>query len=155
MRTTLLACLCLGLASLAVAQDKVDVKWHCAPVTTQQKFDVGDMPGHAMGVAQGTCTATSSSLGEKSGAWTETQNLWPKKAATHGTFVVTTDNGDKIYYAYTGDQNLTAMTGVNKFKVAGGTGKYKSAKGEGSCPGTFNKDGSSDWTCSGTFSQGQ
>lgn len=155
MRKALLVAVCLGCASLAVAQDKIDTKWHCATPTTDQKLDVGDMPGHTMAVAQGACTATTSSMGEKSGAWSETANSWPKKESNRGLFVVTTDSGDKIYYAYTGEHNLTAMTGLNKFTVAGGTGKYKSAKGSGSCPGTLNKDGSSDWTCTGTFSAGQ
>jgi hypothetical protein len=63
------------------------------------------------------------------------------------------DNGDMAHYTYegSGPTDITKPA-TNKWKILGGTGKHKGMKGSGSCSGTRNQDGSSDWTCTGTYS---
>ena len=61
-----------------MAQNKVDTKWHCPKPSAQQKFDVGDVPGHSYMILQGTCNATASDSGfaEKTDDYTEFQEIW-------------------------------------------------------------------------------
>jgi len=74
----------------------------------------------------------------------------------HGSFNVTMDNGDKVYYTYEESRSTDiAKPGSNKWQIHGGTGKYKGIKGSGTCAGTFSADGSSDWACTGTYSIGK
>ncbi len=141
----------LVFASAAMAQEKGETKWHCNKPTAEQKYDVGDVAGHAYALSQGTCEATSSTMGEKSGAYTEFQEQWKASGTNHGRFIVTMDDGGKTYYTYQGTVNPAKKSAANKWKIVGGTGKHKGATGAGSCTGTMNDDGSSDWECSGTM----
>ncbi len=151
MRKTLGVAVCLLLlASASMAQNKLQSKWHCKPAT-EQKYEVGDVPDHAYLIAQGTCTATSSNVGEKSGAWTEFQETRKSSYTNHGRMNVTLDNGDKTYYTYEGSGDLAKKSATNKWKIVNGTGKHKDAKGSGSCSGKLNDDGSSDWDCTGAM----
>ena len=64
-------------------------------------------------------------------------------------------NGDKIYFTYqpTGtSKNGVMQSGSNKWQATGGTGKFKGIKGNGACSGKGNADGSTNWTCTGTYS---
>jgi hypothetical protein len=140
----------LVVSSAALAQDKIEGKWHCKP-TGQQKYDVGDQPDHIFGIAKGTCDATGNSLNEKSGAWTETSEVTKTTAISHGRFIATTDSGDKIFYTYEVTSSLAKKTGTNKLRITSGTGKYKGIKGSVSCDGTFDDDRNSDWNCTGTY----
>jgi hypothetical protein len=147
----------LLLGSAAMAQGKIDTKWHCSKASAQQKMDVGDMPGHFYAVAQGTCDATSSDPGfaEKTGAWTEYEDNTKASMTSHGQLMVTMDDGDKVHYSYT----VTAPADTTKpmsikWSIVSGTGKQKGIKGSGTCSGTANADGSSDWTCTGTYAAG-
>jgi hypothetical protein len=147
----------LMLGSAAMAQGKIDTKWHCDKPTTDNKVDVGDMAGHTYGIAQGTCTATSSSKGfaEKSGSYTEFQDSGKMSMSSHGHFMVTMDNSDMLHYSYVGKGSSDMKKPMsNTWTIVGGTGKHKGIKGSGSCTGMGNADGSSDWTCSGTYSMG-
>jgi hypothetical protein len=152
-----IACSLVLFGSAAMAQGKIDDKWHCAKPTAQQKMDVGDMPDHSYGIAQGACDATSSdpSFAEKSGAYTESQEMWKTTVSVKGHFMVTMDNGDKIHYSYTGSGSTDATKPMsNKWNIVSGTGKHKGIKGSGTCSGTSNADGSSDWACTGTYTMG-
>lgn len=53
----------LVFGSAAMAQSKVDTKWHCPKQSADHNFDVGDVPDHSYMIAQGTCDATSSDSG--------------------------------------------------------------------------------------------
>jgi hypothetical protein len=152
MRKQLFVAFCLLVfASVAMAQ-KLDTKWHCANPTATHKFDVGDEPDHNYTIAQGACTATTSTSGDKSGAYTEFQEVWKTSYTNHGRFTVTLENGDMAYYTYegSGPADITKPA-ANKWKILKGTGKHKGMKGSGSCSGTRNADGSSDWACTGTY----
>lgn len=152
MRKLLLLAFCLVFGSAAMAE-KIDTKWHCATPTANHKFDVGDEPDHAYSLGQGGCTATTTVSGEKSGAYTEFQEVWKASYTNHGRFNVTMDNGDMVYYTYEGSGPADiSKPAMNKWKILSGTGKHKGMKGSGGCSGTRNADGSSDWTCTGTYS---
>ncbi len=158
MRKLVLVALSLLVSgSVAMAQSKVDTKWHCPKATTENKLDVGDAPDHVYWIGQGTCEATSSEgdLKEKSGQYTEFHDQWKASFNFHGYYNATTDNGDKVNYTYGG----TAFTdptkpASNKWKIVGGTGKHKGIKGSGTCSGKAAADGSYDWECTGNYSMG-
>lgn len=137
----------LALASFALSQTAAETKWHCDKPTTQNQLDLPDGSGHQYVIAQGNCTATSSTMGEKTGQFTEFQDASKTTFSNHGRFVATTENGDKAYYNYQGTGDLAKKTAANKWKVTGGTGKFKSGGPSGSCKGTLSDDGGSDWTC--------
>lgn len=63
--------------------------------------------------------------------------------------IVTMANGDKTYYVYEGGGDTAKKSASIKWKIAGGTGKYKATKASGSCMGSFNDDGTSDFVCTG------
>jgi len=159
MRKPFVVALCvLGFGSVVVAQSKIDTKWHCEKPSGLYKFDVGDVPDHSYLILQGTCNATASdsNFAEKTGAYTEFQEVWKASMTFHGRFNVTMDNADKVFYTYEGSGS-TANNNLppNKWKIASGTGKYKGIKGMGNCSGKQNTDQSSDWTCTGTYSMGK
>ncbi len=159
MRKFLLVVFSLLLfASAAMAQGKVDTKWHCSKPATEHKLNVGDMPDHTYSIIQGTCSATASDSGfaEKTGEYTEFQETWKASMSGHGRFNVTMDNGDKVYYTYeTSAPTDITKPASNKWTIHSGTGKHKGSKGSGTCSGKNSADGSSDWACTGTYSMGK
>ena len=157
MRKLLLVAFSLLVSvSVAMAQSKVDTKWHCSKATTEYKLDVGDVPDHLYWIGQGTCDATSSSgdVKDKAGTFTEFHDAWKASFKFHGYFIATTDSGDKVHYMYEGSTpTVTTNPMSNKWKIVGGTGKHKGIKGSGTCSGKASADGSSfDWECTGTYS---
>lgn len=153
MRKQLFVAFCLLVFMSAAMAQKVDTKWHCATPSANHNFAVGDEPDHNYVIAQGACTATTSGTGEKSGSYTEFQEVWKASFTNHGRFNVTMDNGDMAYYTYEGSGSADiTKPATNKWKILSGTGKHKGMKGSGSCSGTRNQDGSSDWSCTGTYS---
>ena len=148
----------LLFASAAMAQGKIDTKWHCSKPATEHKLNVGDMPDHTYGIMQGTCNATTSDSGfaEKTGEYTEFDETWKASMKGHGNFNVTMDNGDKLYYTYeTSAPTDITKPASNKWKIVSGTGKHKGIKASGTCSGKNNADQSSDWACTGTYSTGK
>ena len=152
MRNLLLVAFCLLLFGTVMMGQTIDTKWHCTKPAENPMLKVGDVPDHSYALAQGTCDAKSSGAGEKSGAWTEFQEIWKTSFASHGRFNVTMDDGGMVYYTYeySGKNDDKQLT--NKWKIVSGTGKHKGVKGSGTCSGTRNDDGSSDWECTGTTS---
>ena len=143
------------LMSAAIAQEKINTKWHCPNVSASHELQVGDVPEHSYVILQGTCSAVSSTGGihEKDVSYTEFVESWKESNKFFGRWNVTTDGGDKIFYTYggaetSGSKELT----VDKWKISGGTGKYKAIKGSGTCTGRVHDDGSSDWECAGQYS---
>ena len=153
MRKQFFVALCLFVFASAAMAQKIDTKWHCVTPTATHQLNVGDEPDHSYVIAQGGCTATATVSGEKSGAYTEFQELWKASYTNHGRFNVTMDNGDMVYYTYegSGPTDITKPA-ANKFKIVRGTGTHKGMKGSGSCSGTRHDDGSSDWACTGSYS---
>jgi hypothetical protein len=158
MRKLMLVVLSLAVfCSVAMAQSKIDTKWHCPKATTEHKLDVGDAPDHSNWIGQGACEATASEgpFKEKSGAWTEFRDVWKASFNFHGYYTVNMDNGDKVHYTYEGSASTDMAKPVsNKWKIVGGTGKYKGIKGSGTCSGKVTADESNDLRCTGTYSMG-
>jgi hypothetical protein len=156
MRKLLLVVLAfLVSGSVAMAQSKIDTKWHCTKATAEHKFDVGDAPDHIYWIGQGGCEATASNgdLKEKSGNFTEFHDAWKASFNFHGYYNANMDNGDKVTYTYEGTSSTDPTKPVaNKWKIVGGTGKHKGIKGSGACSGKPNGDGSYDYECKGTYS---
>jgi len=153
-----LACSLLVFGSATMAQNKVDTKWHCLKESVSHKLDVGDIPDHSYMILQGTCsvTASDSRFVEKTGAYTEFQEIWKTSFSWHGRFNVTMDNGDKVYWTYEGSASTDITKPFSeKYKILSGTGKYKGIKGSGTCSVKLNTDGSGDTECTGTYSIGK
>jgi hypothetical protein len=157
MRKLSLVALCLFvLAAVAMAQEKMETKWNCSKPSDSHSFDVGDVPNHSYVILQGSCTATSSNTGEKTGAYTEFQEVWKDRFTNHGRFTATTDSGDKLYYVYEGAGSADTKKPVtNKWKIVDASGKHKGMKASGGCTGNRHDDSSSDWTCTGAWSAGK
>ena len=153
----LIGCSVLLLASLSLAQDKLESKWNCGKASDEHSIDVGDKAGHVYGVSKATCTATKSEIGgtkEKEGIGTQFNETTGNMTTWHGVFVTTAESGDKIHYHYTGkgmmkDGKFTS--GTNKWTMMGGTGKFAKAKGEGTCAGKGDGADGATWECTGTY----
>jgi hypothetical protein len=153
MRTSWFVVFCLLVLGPAAMAEKIDTKWHCDKPTSNPTLEVGDVAGHSFALGQGTCTATASKSGEKTGAFTEFDELRKESFTGHGRFNVTMDNGDMVYYTYeTSAPTDISKPASNKWKIVSGTGAHKGIKGSGRCSGTRHQDGSGDWTCTGTYS---
>lgn len=149
MRRALFVALCLGIfGSIGAAQAKVDVKWHCGKPTAEKAIDIGDVPGHAYAVAQGTCEASGSNIGEKSGVFTEVQEIWKASFSSRGRFIVTLDSGDKVFYTYEAKGDPVKKTVEENWTIVGDTRKHRGTSAKGTCMGKLNDDGTSDWECS-------
>jgi len=150
MRKLLWGGFCLLFLGTVVMAQKVDSKWHCSPSGDSPSMKVGDVADHVYALAQGTCEATSSTGGEKSGAWTEFQERWKTSYSLHGRFNVTMADGGMVYYTYERAGKPDEKKMLNKWKIVSGTGKHKGITGSGSCTGMWNQDGSADFHCTGT-----
>jgi hypothetical protein len=160
MRKLLLlgGCLLL-LASVSLAKDKLVSQWSCGKPSEAHSIDVGDAANHTYAVTKTTCTASKGEVGgvkDKEGVGTQFNEGMGDTTTWHGVFVTTSENGDKITYAYSSvgkgmlkDGQL--QSGNNKWSMVGGTGKFASAKGEGTCTGKGNADGTVTWDCTGTY----
>jgi hypothetical protein len=145
-------------ASVGLAQNKIETKWNCAKPSAEHKLDIGDAPDHSFAITQGACTAASSDAGfpEKTGQYTGQQEVRKDSISERGRFNVTMGNNDKVFYTY--DEKVSTdvtKPAANTWKIVSGTGKYKGIKGSGTCAGKLNADGSSEWTCTGTYAIGK
>ena len=150
-----LVCLC---ATVALAQGKVANGWACGKPAMAHSIEVGDQPNHAYSIGQIKCTATKGEIAgvkEKEGTGTEFAEVTGNSSSGHGVFVETMANGDKIHFTYQTTatiKNGQMQSGTNKWQATSGAGKFKGIKGSGTCTGTGNADGSTTWTCTGTYS---
>ena len=157
-------CVVVGLAllvvSMATAQTQMSGTALCAPANPSYRVDVGDRPGHAFGLAQGTCTWTTpweiGGVKNTEGVGTQYQDIMGDSAKIHGTFVDTMANGDKGFYSF----SLTLVTKKDappqvmnhKWQLMGGTGKLKGVKAQGTCTGSpGGSDGSINYECKGEY----
>ncbi len=151
-------CSILLFASAAMA-DKLVSQWNCGKPTESHSIDVGDQPNHSYSITNGSCTSTKGEVGgvrEKEGTGPQFQETTGDTVQWHGVFIVTTANGDKLYYHYSNKgpgktKDGQFQSGGNKWSIAGGTGKFAGAKGEGTCQGKGNADGSATWDCEGNY----
>jgi hypothetical protein len=148
--------LCLS-ATLALAQGKVENGWACEKASDTHSIAVGDQENHSYTIAQFKCTSTKGEIEgvkEKEGTGTEFAEVMGSDSSGHGIFVETMANGDMIHFKYETKatwKDGQMESGSNKWWATGGTGKFKGIKGHGTCSGKGNPDGSSSFTCSGTY----
>ena len=137
MRTLLVVAFCLlTFGTVTMAQTKLETKWHCSKPRRDHKFDVGDVADHSYAIAKANAPRPQASIGEKTGTFTEFQEVWKGSSKNHGQFNVTTDNGDITYYTYEASGPTDAKSPAsNKWTIAGGTGKHKDMKGAGTVHG--------------------
>jgi len=149
-----LLCVC---ASGALAQGKVDNGWACGKPAMANGIDVGDQPNHAYSIDQIKCTSTKGEyegVREKEGTGTEFAEVKGNKSSGHGIFVETMANGDKMTFTYQISatlENGQMKSGTDKWQATSGTGKFKGIKASGTCTGTGAADGSTNWSCTGTY----
>lgn len=152
-----LVCLC---SVAAAAQGKISSTWTCdkQDPNLMKSLEVGDQPNHSYVIYQFKCMAKTGEIAgvkEKDGAGTEFADASGSASSGHGVFVENLANGDKLRISYTAKSMMKGSdfaAGSNKFDIAGLTGKAKGIKGSGSCTGKGNADGTSSWTCTGTYS---
>ena len=155
----LLAGLLLLVSSFADAQTKMSGVALCAPLNPVHMIRIGDTPGHAYAVAQGTCTWTKpweiAGVKNAEGVGTQLHEINGDTTSVRGTFVDTMANGDKAFYTF----SFTLVTKAGKSEVlyhgwelVGGTGKMQGVKAKGTCNATpAGSDGSTNYACSGEY----
>jgi hypothetical protein len=158
MRHIPLVAVALCMAGSVAGAQAVSVTWKCAPQGAPTALAVGDAAGHMFVLDQQKCAASKGSaiggVAQKEGTVTEFTDAAGNNGKGHGIFVETLSSGDKLHYTFT-DVGVTKegklVSGSNKWTVVGGTGKFKGATGGGSCKGTGNPDGSSNFDCKGSI----
>lgn len=146
-------------ASVAAAQTKIKATALCAPANPFYLIRVGDDPGHAYGLTQGTCEWTTpweiAGVKNTVGVGTQIQHIKGDTLRAHGTFVDTMTNGDKvsINFEFT---LVTTSAGAriegHKWEFVGGTGKLVGIKGQGTCDAKpVGTDGTFNYECEGQY----
>lgn len=153
----LVACLVCLCATVVLAQGKVENGWACGKPAMANTIEVGDKANHAYAIDQIKCTSTKGEIAgvkEREGTGTEFAEVTGNNSKGHAVWVEIMDNGDKIYATYQPTITLKdgqMQSGSDQWQYTGGTGKFKGIKGSGTCTGKGGADGTSDWTCAGTY----
>jgi len=126
-------------ASLAAAQTQLSGMAQCPLKPTESySLEVGDRPGHTYEISKGPCTWTKPmeiaglKSKDQTGVWFS--EIDGNKSQTHGSGVVSMDNGDKFYFrnqAASTMKDQKTGSGEATFTFTGGTGKLKGLKGKG------------------------
>lgn len=158
-RIVLGVCVLFLSGTAAMAQGKVATMWNCSKPSVEHKIDAADAANHTYWIGQISCNATKGmveGVKEKSGAAAEFREVSSNTMRWHGQFTATMENGDKVFYSYSGSGSITPGAALtNKWTITGGTGKMKGMKGSGSCSGKAGADGSGSWDCTGTYTAGK
>ena len=162
IRTALVFLAAAALSAAAGAHTKQSGTVQCGKGNPEQMIEVGDKPGHFMGVSKATCTWTTpmdtAGLKSKDGYSVASIDANGDKSASHGVHVSTMDNGDKIYVKFQGNgtsKDGVTQTDAGKWTYTGGTGKLKGIKGGGTYKGKGNPDGSTTYAIAGSYSLGK
>lgn len=148
VRTVSVVFLVFFFVSVLAGQTKVAGKQHCPKPQALATAEAGDEIGHTMTLEKSTCIWLTpfEMLGERSkeGTFVAFSEASPHRAATNGTYVGTTDNGDKFYIEF---HWATLKDGTPSERVkgywafTGGTGKLKGITGKGTYTATENENG--------------
>jgi hypothetical protein len=158
LKTVLSFLAAVALATAASAQTKSSGTIQCAKPDPEHAIEVGDKPGHMMGVSKSACTWSPGM--EIAGAKTKDGFSVAFFDATgntsngHGVHVSTLDSGDKIYVKFQGSGMLkdgAPQTESGTWSYTGGTGKLKGIKGKGTYKGKSNADGSTTYEIEGDY----
>jgi hypothetical protein len=146
--------LVLLFATAAVAQ-RSSGTLHCQAANPIYVIHVPDGPNHVISVDQLKCTWIKRmnflGLRNTEGVGTGCDDVNGRTIHTHGYFVDTMENGDRVYWKVEGGGTLKEDSNLErselKIAVTGGTGRFSKARGDGTCIGKGNADGSSIWEC--------
>ncbi len=157
-RTALAVLAAVALAAAAVAQTKSSGTIQCAKPDPATSVDVGDKPGHMMGISKSACTWSPgmelAGARTKDGYSVSFNDSVGNKSTSHGTHVSTLDNGDKIFVKFQGAGTLkdgAPQTDAGTWSYLGGTGKLKGIKGKGTYKGKPGADGSMTYEVEGDY----
>ncbi len=132
----------LALAMTASAQTKISGTEVCGKPDQQQMLEVGDQPGHMLGVQQVKCTWSKMEIEGSSAKDSVTTVLvdgYGNKANARGYDIATMADGDKAFVRFQGAVTLkdgVVVTDEGKWSFTGGTGKLEGIKGQGTYKGT-------------------
>jgi hypothetical protein len=130
-----------ALAVAASAQTKISGTEVCGKPDQQQMLEVGDQPGHMLGVEQVKCTWSKMEIEgspAKDSLTTILVDSHGNKANARGYDVATFASGDKIFVRFNGSvtsKDSAVLSDGGKWSFFGGTGKLKGIKGEGTYKG--------------------
>jgi hypothetical protein len=130
-----------ALAVAASAQTKISGTEVCGKPDQQQMLEVGDQPGHMLGVEQVKCTWSKMEIGgsaAKDSLTTILVDSHGNKAKSRGYDIGTMASGDKAFVRFQGDVTLkdgAVVSDEGKWSFTGGTGKLKGLKGGGTYKG--------------------
>lgn len=148
----------LAFASMAGAQTKIFGSASCAKPDVAQSAEIGDHPGHAFQLAQGTCTWTKpmevAGVQDKDYVGTSVSEARGEKVRDHGYVVDTMASGDKAFIRTSGTGTMKAgvpATFQGTWTYVTGTGKLRGIKGGGTYTGTGNADGTSTVQVEGEY----
>ena len=136
-----------ALAVTANAQTKISGTEVCGKPDQQQMLEVGDQPGHMLGVVQVKCAWNKMEIGGSAAQDSLTTILVDShgnKANGRGYDIATMASGDKAFVRFQGNVTLKDGAGVSdegKWSFTGGTGKLKGLKGEGTYKGKGTPEG--------------
>jgi hypothetical protein len=133
----------LALTTFGLAQIKVSGTMRCGRPDTEQQLEVGDNPGHTISITQTTCSWTKplvvAGIQDTEGVSSQISEIQGSTFTSHGYFVDTMTNGDKIFLRYDATLTMTdgeVQTVQGKWTYTGGTGKFKAIQGDGTFRGT-------------------
>lgn len=139
-----------SFVATAGAQNKVSGTLQCSKPDPLQLLDVGDRPGHRLGVEQAQCTwPKPMEIGgdkTKEGVTTATIDASGGASRVRGVHVATMESGDKYFAGLQGTTTSSkdgAVESKGTWEFTGGTGKLKGIKGKGTYTCKSSSDGNS------------
>jgi hypothetical protein len=148
----------LGMVGVGSAQTKIFGTLHCARPDGEQQFDVGDSTGHIIEINQMTCTWTKpmniGGVADTEGTSTGVNDIQSTTFVSHGYFVDSMANGDKVFMRY--EATVTVQDGEasdvqGKWTYTGGTGKFKGIQGDGTFSGSPENQGRAAYDFTGEY----
>ena len=136
-----------ALAMTASAQTKISGTETCGKPDKAQMLEVGDHPGHMLGVQQVKCTWSKLEIAGSAATDSLTTILIDShgtKATARGYDVATMASGDKANVRFQGSVTVkdgAVVTDDGTWSFTGGTGKLKGLKGEGTYKGKGTPEG--------------
>lgn len=147
-RTLLIFLVATSFVATASAQTKISGTAQCSKPNQALTAQVGDHPGHMLGLFQWSCDWTKpmqiAGVDEKSYMATVASEDRGETGRNHGYVVDTMANGDKAFIRITGAETLkdgAPTTVQGEWRYTSGTGKLKGIKGGGTYKATAGADG--------------
>jgi hypothetical protein len=156
-RFALVSITAFALAATLAAQTKITGTASCKadPMTP---VEVGDTPGHALGVQKSPCSWTGLEMAgsaAKDGVSVANVEIRGNNASSRGYHTGTLASGDKWTCSFQGksvSKDGKPVSDSGTWAFTSGTGKLKGIKGKGTYKGTANPDGTMAVAIEGEYS---